>query len=202
MGRWLARLKNENTAGNHATNATKPMEGGEKASFVGSVAPPLAPFQKIEGSESSIALQVENRKVPGTSTQEVPSQLAADTANDDEPEMDAGMPDPDRYCWPHSPAMNTREIDTFTARLARFTDKGLRLDDAERLADQLVIRDREGDDRRLCLECVHLQGYGPWRCGNWKHADVPPYGVARDLVLMLQRCDGFQKTNFGSHFSK
>ena len=192
MGRWLARLKNENTAGNHATNATKPMEGGEKASFVGSVAPPLAPFQKIEGSESSIALQVENRKVPGTSTQEVPSRLSADTANDDEPETDAGMPDPDRYCWPHSTAMNTCEIDTFTARLGRFTERGLHLDDAERLADTLVIRDREGDDRRLCLECIHLQGFGRWRCGNSELANVPPYGVARDLVLMLQRCDGIK----------
>ena len=88
--------------------------------------------------------------------------------------------------------MNTCEIDTFTARLGRFTERGLHLDDAERLADTLVIRDREGDDRRLCLECIHLQGFGRWRCGNSELANVPPYGVARDLVLMLQRCDGFK----------
>ena len=69
------------------------------------------------------------------------------------------MPDPDRWAWPHSEAMNGREIDTFTARLARFTDKGLMLDDAEKLADKLVTRDRESDDRRLCLECVHLAGH-------------------------------------------
>jgi hypothetical protein len=52
-----------------------------------------------------------------------------------------------------------------------------------------VIRDREGDDRRLCLECSHLQGSG--RCGNHVRA-----GVGRDLplelVLMLQRCPGLQ----------
>lgn len=68
--------------------------------------------------------------------------------------------DPDRWCWPHSEAMNGREIDTFTARLSRFTDKGLTLADAEQQADRLVIRDREGDDRHTCLECAHLHGAG------------------------------------------
>ena len=97
----------------------------------------------------------------------------------------------DCWCWPHSPAMNTTEVDTFTARLARFTDKGVGYDEGERLADALVIRDRNGDDRRLCLECPHLQGFGCWRCGNWQAADVAQQGLARDLVLMLQRCDGF-----------
>lgn len=103
-------------------------------------------------------------------------------------------PDPDRWAWPHSDAMNTGEIDTFTARLSRFTDKGLSLTDAEALADKLVIRDRESDDRRLCLECLHLHRGG--RCGNWQRAGVAM--AARDawlpgeLVQRLQRCDGFQ----------
>lgn len=96
--------------------------------------------------------------------------------------------DPERWCWPHSPAMNAPEIDAFMARLVRFTDKGLSTEEAGRLADKLVIRDREGDDRRLCLECAHLHGAGRWRCGNWRAADVPAQGLARDLVLMLQRC--------------
>lgn len=93
--------------------------------------------------------------------------------------------------WPNTQAMNPGEVDTFTARLARFTDKGVSYDDAERLADALVIRDRQGDDRRLCLECTHLQGTGRWRCGNWKQAEMARDGLARDLVLMLQRCGGF-----------
>ncbi len=100
--------------------------------------------------------------------------------------------DSDRWCWPNSPAMNSREIDTFTARLARFTEKGVSLGDAEPLADRLVIRDREADDRRLCLECSHLQGYARWRCGNWQAASVARQGLARDLVLILQRCSGFR----------
>jgi hypothetical protein len=113
-------------------------------------------------------------------------------AND--PATPAPVTDPDLWCWPHTHAMNTTEVDTFMARLARFTDKGLSHDEAERLADALVIRDREVDDRRLCLECIHLQGFGRWRCGNWQAADVGRQGLARDLVRMLQRCGGFQTT--------
>lgn len=79
--------------------------------------------------------------------------------------------------------------------LERFTKKGLNYDDAERLADKLVLRDREVDDRRLCLECSHLHGAGRWRCGNWHRAGVAiqlkDAHIPRDLVLALQRCPGF-----------
>jgi hypothetical protein len=92
--------------------------------------------------------------------------------------------------------MNTGEIDTFTARLSRFTDKGLTLADAEALADKLLIRDRETDDRRLCLECLHLHRGG--RCGNWQRAGVAmattDARLPADLVRRLQRCDGFTAT--------
>lgn len=106
-------------------------------------------------------------------------------------------PDLDRWAWPHSAAMTGVEIDIFTARLARFTDKGLDLDAAERLADKLVIRDRERDDRRLCLECGHLAGHAPgsWACGGWKQAGVAIRArdaqLPTDFVNQLQRCDGF-----------
>ena len=46
----------------------------------------------------------------------------------DAPAANAPGSDPDRWCWPHSEAMNAGEIDTFMARLSRFTDKGLGLD--------------------------------------------------------------------------
>lgn len=106
---------------------------------------------------------------------------------------------PDRWAWPHSAAMNGAEIDTFTARLARFTDRGLGLDDAEALADKLVARDRESDDRRLCLECFHLSGgeRRGWDCRNWQRAGVA--NKARDaqlsaaLVYQPQRCNGFKE---------
>lgn len=99
--------------------------------------------------------------------------------------------DPDRYCWPHSEAMNGQEIDTFTLRLGRFTDKGMPLAQAEKAADRLVIRDREGDDRALCLECTHLQGAaGHWCCANPLAAAVARERLAPELVTMLQRCPG------------
>ena len=111
-------------------------------------------------------------------------------ANDPAPELD-------RHCWPHSTAMTGREIDAFTARLSRFADKGLSLDDGEALTDKLVIRDRKSDDRRCCLECRHLAGYGSasWRCSNCKAAGVGASRLPLVLVLMLQRCDGFENLN-------
>ena len=105
--------------------------------------------------------------------------------------------DPERWCWPHSSAMNGAEIDTFAARLHKFADKGLARNDGETLADKLVLRDRDQDDRRVCLECKHFAGHGAvsWRCGNWQTAGVAIRSrdaqLPADLVVQLQRCDGF-----------
>ena len=105
--------------------------------------------------------------------------------------------DPDRWCWPQSSAMNGAEIDTFAVRLHKFTDKGLPQAVGEMLADKLVLRDREQDDRRVCLECNHFAGHGAgsWRCGNWQAAGVAIRSrdaqLPADLVVQLQRCDGF-----------
>jgi hypothetical protein len=96
--------------------------------------------------------------------------------------------------------MRGSEIDTFTARLIRFTGKGVNHTDAEQLADKLVARDRQQDDRRHCLECLHLAGYGAgsWRCKNWQGAGVAlqarDAGLPGDLVRTLQRCNGFTDT--------
>jgi hypothetical protein len=109
----------------------------------------------------------------------------------------AVIADPDRWCWPHSSAMNGTEIDTFLARLQRFTGKGLARSDAEALADKLVLRDRESDDRRVCMECKNFSGYGAgsWRCGNWQAARIATRSrdaqLPADLMVQLQRCDGF-----------
>ena len=105
--------------------------------------------------------------------------------------------DPDRWCWPHSSAMNGAEIDTFAVRLQKFTAMGLARNDGDALADKLALRDRESDDRRVCLECTYFAGHGAgsWRCGNWQAADVAIRSrdaqLPADLVVQLQRCDGF-----------
>lgn len=103
----------------------------------------------------------------------------------------------DRWCWPHSSAMNGGEIELFQARSVRFAERGLSGNESEAMAEKLVARDRDADDRRFCLECKHFSGYSQasWRCGNW-----PTGGIAirmrerllpADFVLQLQRCDGF-----------
>lgn len=109
----------------------------------------------------------------------------------------AVIEDPDRWCWPQSSAMNGAEIDTFAVRLHQFNDKGLARNDGEALADKLVVRDREHDERRVCLECKNFVGHGAgsWRCGNWQAAGVAIRSrdaqLPADLVVQLQRCDGF-----------
>lgn len=117
----------------------------------------------------------------------------------DSPAANDPAADPDRWAWPHSEAMTGAEIDTFTARLHHFTRRGLAEPDAEALADKLVTRDRESDDRRLCLECFHLSGQsGKTRdCRNWQRAGVALRAkgaqLSAALVHQLQRCDGFME---------
>ena len=204
---WLARLKTGKTPDKDASKTTETV-------FVVSEAPTLAPLQKIEAAAAAA-----NDPAPTTTVQRViaetvnklidigtvrppglsPLMLAASLALDASISAAGTLPgnDPDADCWPDSTAMNGTEIDLFTARLHRFTDKGLTRTDGEALADKLVIRDRETDDRWSCLECRHLSGYGhtSWRCGNWQAAGIAirprDTQLPADLVLQLQRCDGF-----------
>ena len=108
--------------------------------------------------------------------------------------ISATKEDPDRWCWPNSPAMNGREIGIFSIRLEHFRSLGLDLDSAEKLADRLVIRDRDMDDRIVCFECCHLRN--GWHCMNWQNAgDWPQYSNSKlqnDFVHQLQRCPGYK----------
>lgn len=81
------------------------------------------------------------------------------------------------------------------ADIARFLDRRARLmrwgwpeADAEKLADRLVQRNREHDERVSCTDCQH---YRPGRCGNHRRAGLHGAEVGRDLAEMLQRCPGF-----------
>ncbi len=88
----------------------------------------------------------------------------------------------------HSPCWDDIEIAAFTARAERFALLG-RLD-ADDLAERLTLRDRDGDDRRLCLECTWLGDTG--RClaaatGRIRGADRR----LEPVQTILQRCDAF-----------
>ena len=204
---WLVRLKTGKTPEAHATKPTKPIPCPQNRGFVGFVAPlpellpkttapaaaandPAPDLRKPETAPWRVTL------VPSTTAATADKFRAASLALDDDISANGQTTNPERWCWPHSGAMNERELDTFTQRLEAFTSKGLRLHEAEAQADVLVQRDRTADDRRLCLECIHLQG-GPGRrrCGNGVVAGIglraADAQLPSDLTHQLQRCAGF-----------
>ena len=81
------------------------------------------------------------------------------------------------------------------ADIAAFLDRRARLmrwrwseTDAEKLAERLVLCDREQDDRVSCTDCRH---YRPGRCGNHRRAGLNGSDVGRDFAALLHRCSGF-----------
>ena len=128
--------------------------------------------------------------------QNLPQPGALKPASQEPPELVTERPDPDRWSWPHSEAMTSGEIDAFAGRASQFYRRGMPSVNAEALAYKLVNRDRDGDDRRLCLECAHLTGQrAAWRCDQWKRAGMGAAGIPAGMVLLLQRCDGFRNAS-------
>lgn len=102
----------------------------------------------------------------------------------------------DASCWPDSVAANSREIYTMQQRLALLAARGMEPQEAELLADRLMARDRDGDDRRLCMECFHLvAGASRNFCSNSRQAQLPMQTLAKGWPLLLQRCPGFVGTH-------
>ena len=81
----------------------------------------------------------------------------------------------------HTPCWDDAEIATFVQRTLRFIRvHRLSVADADDLGEALLSRDRDGDDRRSCAECVH--GGRAARC-----PDGSPLPVG-----MLHRCESFK----------
>lgn len=158
---------------------------------------PTTTPQAASAQTTSGPIDIGTVRPPGLSPFLLAASLALDAANRKSGKF--GVTNPDAFCWPSSMAMNSAEIDLFMARLDRFANKGLSLHEREALADKLVIRDREADDRQSCLECRHLSGSGraTWRCGNSQAAGVAIHPrdtqLPADWVMQLQRCPGFTK---------
>lgn len=82
------------------------------------------------------------------------------------------------------------ETRRFTLRQQMFVRRGMGASDAERCADRLVQRDQDKDDRRMCIECKHLQEggtcfvatQGRLRATSTKH---------QPIKTILQRCEAF-----------
>ena len=190
---WLARLKKSAVA--PETDPEKPTKPG----FGGFGGTPAPTFQNSGGEPGAANDPAHAQDFDREAFEERAAIIEIDggMSRKDAEALAGGdsAPDPDRHCWPHTTAMNTAEIDTFTGRLHHFTRHGLDFTQAEQLADSLVQRDRTNDDRRLCLECAHLKhGAGLWGCNQWRRAGLGAAGVPGDLVTVPQRCDGFKET--------
>jgi hypothetical protein len=85
-------------------------------------------------------------------------------------------------------AWTDADIAAYCVRRDRLIRWGWAEPEAEKLAERLVKRDREQDDRVTCVECSH---YRPGRCGNHQGAGLHSPESGRDLAAMLQRCPGF-----------
>lgn len=185
MGAWLDRLKIQKAPDTYATKPTKPAQNPVAGGFVGFVAYPPGVSGKSEGGSVGFVAypQGHSEKFEGVGQQP------------DTPAANDPAPDPDGDCWPHSSAMNSGEIELFNRRAALFVRRGASDTEAERLAETLVQCDREGDGMHACMECRHLQGNAPWRCGNWRAAGVAvragDAGLARAMAMQAQRCPGF-----------
>jgi hypothetical protein len=86
-------------------------------------------------------------------------------------------------------AWTDADISAFLYRRARLLRWGWPEAEAESLAEQLVKRGREHDDRVSCTDCTH---YRPGFCRDHRRAGLTVADVGRDLAAMLQCCPGFQ----------
>ena len=107
------------------------------------------------------------------------------------PPLESGNPrmTPDQGDECHAGGWDDEEVAAFSAREARFARLG-RAEDADYLAERLTLRDRQHDDRRLCLECAYRADNG--RCLAAARGRLP--GADRRLEpvpTILQRCPGF-----------
>jgi hypothetical protein len=89
----------------------------------------------------------------------------------------------------HAGCWSDAEIAAFLSRATRFTRLGR--PDAEHLAERLTLRDRQADDRRMCVECRELEPSR--RCGAARRGAI--VGADRHMEPVpdiLMRCEGFR----------
>ena len=106
----------------------------------------------------------------------------AETAANDGPNPAPALVPISRLAGLAAHEISNAEIVKFEKRQARISWLGYG-DHTEQLTEMLLNRDRDMDDRRLCVECSHA---GPgWRCAK------------RDAFLLhqLHRCDNFKRVN-------
>ena len=86
----------------------------------------------------------------------------------------------------HAGGWSDVEIADFVARHTRLLALGFTDGDADDLAERLTLRDRDADERRLCVECCNFRG---GRCRQAARSGVGPEVGA--LAFVLQNCSAF-----------
>jgi hypothetical protein len=100
------------------------------------------------------------------------------------PELPA--PDP-RLSWSDCLPATAAEIVRMAERTEAFERMGLTPDEVDWAVDRLLRRDRDLDDRHLCIECQRVRASGVgWRCAAL--GPIPTDWVTRQL----QRCAAFE----------
>jgi len=92
----------------------------------------------------------------------------------------------------HEGGWDDAEIEAFMARTTHLSARGR--SDAEHLAERLTLRDRQADDRRMCVECRELETSG--RCTAARRGALA--STDRRLEPMpnvLMRCPAFRVTD-------
>ena len=130
-----------------------------------------------------------------TGAVETISLMAANDANTGTPPLvhSSGNPymTPDQGDECYACGWNDAEIDLFMCRAAKFAMLGRA--DAEHLAERLTLRDRQADDRGMCVECREVEATG--RCAAARRGALP--GADRRLAPVqniLKRCSAFKGT--------
>ena len=164
MSRWIEMLARESAKGTPPTTIKtfKTPEGGGSEGFEGA---PAGGFAAARGPDGEVSRVL---RVPEV----VPSSQSRPAAH-----LPAIRPDVLALV-----GLTDQEAGAMSARFAMLRRAGHGTEDAERIADTLLQRDRLGIDHVACLECRRLSGR---RCTAGE-----PVGLAHEL----RRCPAFKPT--------
>lgn len=161
MSRWIEMLARESAKGTPLTTLKtfKTPEGGGYEGFEGA---PAGGFAAARGPDGEVS------RVPDV----VPSSQSRSAAH-----LPAIRPEVLALV-----GLSDQEAGTMSARFAMLRRAGHGTEDAERIADTLLQRDRLGLDHVACVECRRLSGR---RCTAGE-----PVGLAHEL----RRCPAFRSS--------
>ena len=164
MSRWIEMLARESAKGTTPTTLKtfKTPEGGGSEGFEGA---PAGGFAAARGPDGEVSRVLRVSDVVPSSQSRSAAHLPAIR-----PEVLALV------------GLSDQEAGTMSARFAMLRRAGHGTEDAERIADTLLQRDRLGLDHVACVECRRLSGR---RCTAGE-----PVGLAHEL----RRCPAFRSS--------